>query len=73
MSKFDKAAKAAAKPAAKATAEPPAPAPSTKPAVELKTLEEKRKYVLKHEIKIEDVQDNAKNEPNKAKKEGIRE
>jgi ATPase subunit of ABC transporter with duplicated ATPase domains len=72
MSKFDQAAakaaaktKAAAKPAAKSAAAAPPPAPKL---VELKTLEEKRKYVMKHEIKMEDVADSAKNENNKAAK-----
>jgi hypothetical protein len=73
MSKFDKAAAKAASsaPKAKAKAEPaPVSATPAKPAAVLKTLEEKKKFVVKHEVKMEDLQDDIKNEPNSKKKKG---
>jgi len=82
MSRFDKAvakagaaktvapapaAKAAAAPAAKAAAAPAAKAP----AVQLVTLEDKKKFILKHEMKIDDAKEAAGNEPNRAKKKEL--
>jgi hypothetical protein len=77
MSKFDQAAakaagskaKAAPKANTSAVASAPTPAPAVKPAtVSLGSLEEKKKFVVKHEIKIEDLQDKIKDEPKKDKK-----
>jgi ATPase subunit of ABC transporter with duplicated ATPase domains len=82
MAKFDKAAakagvakavapapaaKAAAAPAAKAAAAPAAKAP----AAQLVTLEDKKKFILKHEMKIDDAQEAVGDEPNRAKKKEL--
>jgi ATPase subunit of ABC transporter with duplicated ATPase domains len=68
------AAKTEAKPAATdAKASAPAPDPKKEvaaAAVSFSSLEEMKKFVLKHETKIEDVQEEIRNEPNsKARKE----
>jgi len=77
-SKFDQAAakaaaaKPAAKPAAKAAAAAPAAAAPTAAAPpKLATLDEKKKWVLKHETKIDDADQAVKDEPNKAKKKTL--
>jgi len=80
MALFAKAAaKAAAQPkvaASKATAKaaPKAGAPAKAagaPAVIFKTLEEKKAFVLKHEMKIDDAGEAAKSESNRAKKKEL--
>mmetsp|Transcript_45336 Transcript_45336/g.98572 ORF Transcript_45336/g.98572 Transcript_45336/m.98572 type:complete len:1420 (+) Transcript_45336:85-4344(+) len=73
MSKFDKAAAKAAATGPKVATPKAAATPAATPAaakapVQLKTLEEKRKYVLQHELKIEDTSDHVKGEANKAAK-----
>mmetsp|Transcript_23976 Transcript_23976/g.74311 ORF Transcript_23976/g.74311 Transcript_23976/m.74311 type:complete len:1431 (+) Transcript_23976:76-4368(+) len=71
-----KAAAPAAKAAAAAPkAAPAAAAPKAKPtegpAVTLATLEEKKTFVRKHEMKIDDAAEAAKDEPNRAKKKEL--
>jgi len=65
--------KAAAKVVPAPAAEKPVekPAASAEKVVELATLEEKKAYVKKHEIKIEDAAESAKDEPNKAAKKAL--
>jgi ATPase subunit of ABC transporter with duplicated ATPase domains len=71
MSKFDKAASKASgsapAPTAKAASEVAASAPA-KAAVVMTTLEEKRKFVKKQEIKMVDLEDSMESETNNKKK-----
>lgn len=81
MSRFEKAAsKAAAAPKAAvstAAAAPKAAAPAAKAASTpkaapvLATLADKKNYVLRHEMKIDDAKEAAQSEPNKAKKKEL--
>lgn len=74
MSKFEaaqrKAASAAPKPAAKAATPAPKASSAAKAvkAPKLDTLADKQKYVRAQELKIEDMEDQIKDEPNKGKK-----
>lgn len=79
MSRFDQAmakavgAKAAATPAPKPAAKAGASAAAAKPAAKKKMLvfeglEEKKQFVKKHEMKIDDMEENIRQEPNKSEK-----
>lgn len=75
MSRFDaatkKAAPAPAKPAVKAAAKPVPVASVVKGAVKVpvfKTLDDKKKWMRAYEMKMDDAEQEAKDEPNKAKK-----
>jgi len=69
-----KAAAAAPKPAAAPAAAPAAPAAAAAASVampKLETLAEMKKWVLKHEVKMDDAAELVKDEPNKTKKKEL--
>ena len=49
----------------------PAAKPRASPAGEFATLEDKKKFVLKHEVKIDDAAELVKDEPNRNKKKEL--
>lgn len=80
MSRFEAAAKKASGPKAAApapkaaaakTAAAPAPKASAAAKVVLTTLDDKKKFVSKHEIKIEDARDAVEKEPSKSAKKAL--
>jgi len=79
MSRFEKAAskaaaaapKAAAPKATAAKAGAAAPKAKAGPGVKLDTLEDKKAFVRKHEMKIDDAAEAAKDEPNRQKKKEL--
>jgi hypothetical protein len=76
MSRFA-AATAKANASAPPKAQAPLPVPAAKTAAKAKagpaltTLEDKKKFILKHEMKIDDAQEAVNDEPNKAKKKEL--
>ena len=59
------------KAAAAAPAAPAKPAAAAGAAPVLNTLEDRKKFVLKHEVKIDDLQTAVEDEPNRAKKKEL--